>query len=180
MKLTSYTISAFIFFIALNNFADNPPPQVIISFPEPAKKEEPAPAPSGEEPIKLPEDIRNQLRVNVLNQSGKTLGFFAKIKAATQQDASVIQPWEYLEVFTRIKESATVATFHGNPKAKYEHEESLVSLLEKDDEGEDEWVPLDCKLAPSALGQVASKRITFIVGKEPGEDLMSCLIYYDK
>jgi len=155
------------------------PQTVIITIPEAEKPEEKdKDAPPAEEPIKLPEDIRTQLNVNVINESGHFLGFYTKIRAATEQEGGVIQGWEYLKVLTLVKESVTVATFHGGPGAKYEYERSRVQLYDKDS---NEWANfVECKLAPSVAGKTAAKSITFVVGKEPGEDVTSCLIYYDK
>jgi hypothetical protein len=153
---------------------------VIITIPDAEKPDEKEEAPPEAEPIKLPEDIRTQLNINLLNESGKTVLIYTKIRAATSQEGSTIQPWEYLKVFTAVKESATLATFHGGPGAKYEYERSRLYLHEKDADGEDSFETIECKLAPSVAGKVASKSITFFVGKEPGEDVISCLVYYDK
>lgn len=178
MKSSIYIISLFALFLSFKSISA--PQSVIITIPEAEKPEEKDDAPPAEEPIKLPEDIRTQLNVNVLNESGKTLLIYTKIRAATGQEGNTIQPWEYLKVFTLVKQSVTVATFHGGPGAKYEFERSRLYLHEKDEDGKDTFEPLECKLAPSMAGKVAAKSITFVVGKEPGEDVTSCLVYYDK
>ena len=178
MKLATYLISSLVFLLSLNIIAA--PQSLRITIPEAEKPEEEKAPPPGEEPIKLPEDIRSQVNINILNESGKTVLIYTKIRAATGQEGSTIQPWEYLKVFTAAKESATLATFHGGPGAKYEYERSRMYLHSKDEQGDDSFETLECKLAPSVAGKVASKSITFVVGKEEGEGVVSCLVYYDK
>lgn len=166
--------------LSINSLAE--PKTLIITIPDTVSAEEKDKAsPPEEEPIKLPEDIRTQLNINVLNESGKPLIIWkAKVKPATQQDGAAVQPWASLEVRTLVRESATIATFHGGPGAKYEYDESEFYLYHKDEDGQPSRERVECTLAPSVLGKVASKSITFFVGKEKGEDVISCLVYYDK
>jgi len=189
MILNTYNLILFIAFLITNiSFAQD----VTVNVGQQEEQEEKGEKDEGadeeqeevpENPVSLPQDVREQITINVLNGTNKGLVFLAtKFKAAKDVPTSILQEWESITIdAVYTKNSATILTIHGAPGAKFEFDGPSELLLQsKNERGKDEFISIECVLATTMKDKAASKNITFDIRIEEGASVPRCIVEYDK